>query len=827
MKPKTFYFGLPLLLILMAAAALGWLFYDLPSTAPEALVLHAPGVRITDRGGQVLYEVQRDQGGSQMSVPLEKIPLALRQATIDTEDSRFYSNPGVDLIGLLRAVWINLGSGETLSGGSTITQQVARNLLLPESERSQRTPRRKLREMLLAWQLAQRYSKNEILALYLNQTYYGGMTYGVETAARTYFGKSLDQLSLAESALLAGLPQAPALYNPYTDTAAARTRRSVVLELMQKNGDIDAGQAKLANDEPIRLAGTPYPLEAPHFVMWVRAQVDNLFSPEEIAASGGLVVRTSLNLAWQHSAEQAVTRQLAFLHQQGASSPSHNVNNAAVVALDPHSGDILTMVGSPDFNDSQHNGAINMATAPRQPGSSLKPFIYALSFDPAQSAPWTPASLMLDVNTHFHTRDGGVYTPADFDRQEHGPVLVRQALASSLNIPAVAALEHVGLDSLLVFLQKAGISSLGSAQDLDLSLALGGGEISLLKLTSAYGAFASGGLRVTRRAILDVRDGQGTLLYSAPAADAGRIMDSRVAWLISDILSDDSARSLGFPAHSVLNLDRPTAVKTGTTSNYHDNWTMGYTPDLVVGVWVGNAGQEPMYDVTGLSGAGPIWHAVMRDLLAGSPQQSFERPAGLVQKTICALSGMLPSPFCTYTRPEWFIEGTAPTRADTFYRQVVLDKTSGLPAGPQTAPGDRELATALDLPPQALPWARQRGLLLWTDLESGKNAGASTPGAAAPQSGLVLLTPGDGAVYTLSASLPAANQQMRIEASGGSTAGPVTFLVDGRVLAVVDSPPYQAWWPLALGKHHIQAQVKDAGGSIISSSLVEITVQGE
>jgi membrane carboxypeptidase/penicillin-binding protein PbpC len=403
-------------------------------------------------------------------------------------------------------------------------------------------------------------------------------------------------------------------------------------------------------------------------------------------------------------------------------------------------------------------------------------------------------------------------------------VLVRQALGSSLNIPAVAALDHVGLDAFMVFLRRTGLHSLGQAQDYDISLALGGGEVSLLELTAGYGAFASGGVRVIPKTILDIRDGQGNILYQTPTPGAERIMDGRVAWLISNILSDDSARSLGFPAHSVLNLDRPAAVKTGTTSNYHDNWTVGYTPDLVVGVWVGNAGQEAMHDVTGLSGAGPIWHAVMRNLLAGRPKLSFERPQGLVQANVCTLSGLLPSPACPYTRPEWFIEGTIPTQTDTFYRLVTLDKTNGRPANSLTAPENIEQVTALDLPPQAVPWARERGLPVWSDLINGQST--AQPGQPG-ETGLVLVTPGNGAVYVLTPRLPADDQQMRIEASGNGFVGAVTLYLDGKVLARVDSPPYQAWWPLQAGKHQIQAQAQDTNGKTISSPAVEINVLGE
>ena len=541
---------------------------------------------------------------------------------------------------------------------------------------------------------------------------------------------------------------------------------------MEKNGDISPDQRQQAQNEPIHLAGTPYPLEAPHFVMLVRSQVDALFSAEEIANSGGLVVRTSLDLGWQHEAEQAVTRQLSSLRTVASESTTHNVNNAAVVALDPHSGQVLVMVGSPDFNDREHDGAINMAVAPRQPGSALKPFIYARAMDPTDPQVWNAASMILDVTTAFHTRDGRLYTPANYDRQEHGPVLVRQALASSLNIPAVAALNHVGLDAAFVFLRRLGLDSLGNPEDADISLALGGGEVSLLDLTAAYGAFASGGERINPVTILEVHDSQGKLLYTVPTPSAERVMDARVAWLISDILSDDQARSLGFPAHSVLNLDRPAAVKTGTTSNFHDNWTMGYTPDLVVGVWVGNAGQEAMHDVTGLSGAGPIWHAVMRDLLAGQPVHVFQQPSGMQQVEVCALSGLLPGNDCPYRIREWFIEGTQPVLNDSFYQRMWIDRRTGKLAGEGTPLEQRSNVVVLDLPLQAAAWARQRGLLLLSDLISGSAAGQGNN----TEPLLTVISPASGSIYVLSSKLPAAEQQVRIEAAGQGICTRLPFL---------------------------------------------------
>jgi len=840
--------GLLLLLALLVIGALAWLFQDLPSVDAVNQGLNLPSIRITDRQGRLLYEMLPQGGGRNAPTPIERIPLALQQATIATEDASFYHNPGVDPVGILRALWINLRGGETLSGGSTITQQVARSLLMSPQERSQRSLRRKLRESILAWQLTQRYSKAEILALYLNQTYYGGMAYGVEAAAQTYFGKSASDLDLAESALLAGLPQAPALYDPFTDLEAAKKRQAVVLGLMEKAGYLDAGQVGLAEREPLVLAGTPYPLEAPHFVMMVRSQIDALFpSAEQVQAYGGLVVRTSLDLDDQKKAEQAVADQLERLHAKESGTRGHNLNDAALVALDPHTGQILAMVGSADYNDRAHAGAVNMALAPRQPGSALKPFIYASAFDPARANPWTAATMLLDVSTNFVTHDLKPYTPVDYDGQEHGPVLARDALASSLNIPAVLTLDHIGLPALFELAGRLGMSSLGDLDQSDLSLALGGGDVRLLDLAAAYGAFASGGYRVTPVSILDIRTTAGQVVYTAPAPPPQRVLDEGVAWLISDILSDDNARMLGFQPNSVLRLDRPAAVKTGTTTDFHDNWTVGYTPDLVVGVWAGNANHEAMRDITGLTGAAPIWAEAMRALLAGTPEKDFNHPAGLMQVEVCALSGLLPTPACPYRRLEWFIDGTQPTQPDHFYRSVELDAASAVTPGgaptrladAATPPERRVTATVLDLPPLAGPWAHGHGLLLLSDLlppgsvdapllatpvSQGTQAGPAgiTP---PPQEELSLVSPGDRTTFQISPGLPLADQQIRLLALGAGDLRLVTLYVDGQALASLAAPPYQAWWVLAAGPHEAWAIGLRQDGSRVESSHVQFVVK--
>jgi 1A family penicillin-binding protein len=821
---RLFKFLIPGLLVI-AASLFGlarWLLADLPSVNSVAQNLNPPSVRITDRFGRTLYEVLGDQSGRNSVVPLSDIPESLKQATIATEDSSFYQNPGIDLRGILRAAWINLRGGETIAGGSTITQQVARNLLMTTNERSERTLRRKLREGILAWQITRRYSKDQILDLYLNQTYYGGLAYGVEAAAQTYFGKPVSELDLAECALLAGLPQAPNEYNPFTHPEAARQRQQVVLGLMEATGEISHEQRLLAEREPLVLAKQPYPIEAPHFVMMVRSQVDELFTPEEIYQHGGLVVRTTLNLDWQHLAEDAIQRQLQAL-KYSPDGLGHNTNNAALVAIDPQTGQILAMVGSPNYFDTQDNGAINMAISPRQPGSALKPILYAAALDPSQANPWTPATMLLDVKTSFVTHDGQSYTPSNYDLKEHGPVLLRDALGSSLNIPAVITMDHVGLPRLFQLATKLGITTLKDPQSYDLSLALGGGEVRLSELTAAYGAFASGGFRVDPDAILEIRDFQGNTLYTPQPQPRVRVLDARVAWLISNILSDNDARIIGFGPNSILRLDRSAAVKTGTTSNFHDNWTIGYTPDLVVGVWTGNTDYEPMRDVNGLAGAAPIWHEFMRAALAGQPAQDFSQPGGLVQVEVCALSGLLPTDACPYQRLEWFIDGTQPTQKDTLYKAVLIDSRTDHLADANTPIQDRVHQVVLDLPPNAQPWAHAQGLTLLSDLESLAAGQLDETSQAAVQ--LQIISPSPSSTYRIAANLEASDQRIPIEAAGNTDLQQVTLWLDGVQIAQFDAGPYQSWWQLSPGPHQVWARALLANGQNIQSQVISFNVE--
>jgi membrane carboxypeptidase/penicillin-binding protein PbpC len=395
---------------------------------------------------------------------------------------------------------------------------------------------------------------------------------------------------------------------------------------------------------------------------------------------------------------------------------------------------------------------------------------------------------------------------------------VRESLGSSLNIPAVKTLQEVGVEETIDLARRLGITSLSDPRQYDLSLALGGGHVSLLELSTAYAALANHGSFTGNYSILDIEDADGKFSCTQEKAAPIQVFDPRVAWLISDILSDDSARTTGFGLNSTLKLDRTAAVKTGTTTNFHDNWTIGYTPDLVVGVWVGNSGHEPMHNVTGLSGAAPIWHEVMRGLLQGRPDHPFERPDGLTQVEVCDLSGLLPTSACSHTRTEWFLVGTEPIQTDTFHRQVWIDMLTNSMANDGTPLERRKAMTVLDLPVEVQAWAREEGLSLFTDYAQ------STSNASGQIIELVLLSPTPNTTYRIDPHFAPSAQQLEIKAAVGPGISQVTIWVDGSPFADVASAPYQAWWSLSAGEHQFWAQATNANGETVKSDIITITV---
>jgi penicillin-binding protein 1C len=820
-----------LVVLLAVVGVWQWLIVDLPSLDRLTQNLAVPSTRILARDGRLLYEIADPAGHHHTTLPLKEIPLALQQATIATEDSSFYTNPGVDLLGIVRAVWIDVQGGDVVAGGSTITQQVARNMLLDPHERAQRTLTRKLRETILAWRLARAYSKDAVLELYLNQTPYGHLAYGVDSAAQTYFGKSARDLDLAEAALLAGLPQAPSAYDPLLYLEAAKTRQGVVLDLMVKQGYVSAEAARQAKDEQLQFAASAFPIEAPHFVFYVWNLLEQQYPPEVLYA--GLVVTTTLDLDLTRAAQAIATRRLKELTDDKTGA-AHNATDAALVALDPRTGQVLAMLGSADYFKSDISGAVNMAVTPRQPGSAIKPVTYSAAFSPDfcpqveahkpqvadSQCPWTAATSILDVRTAFVTKEGFSYVPMNYDRAYHGPVSARAALAGSLNLPAVLTLDHVGIPTMVGLAERMGLTTLSHADQYGLALTLGGGAVRLLDLTAAYAVFANSGRRVEPVTILQVREANGQLIQqwqppqgSAPAGE--RLLDERVAYLITDILADNNARAATFGFNSILRIGRPAAVKTGTTTDYRDNWTVGYTPELVTGVWVGNADNSAMISLSGVAGAGPIWHDFMRQALLGKPETWFAQPPGLVRADVCVPSGLLPTPACPATRSELFLEGTVPTQPDNLYRTFEVDSRTGRLADANTPASAVQSRVFLVLPPAAQQWGKENGL------PQPPTAPAQASGSS---TGLAITSPDPRTVYQITPRLPLASQRIpfRVVASRPPTS--VTFILDDQRLATVTAEPFEVWWVLQPGMHTLSAEARWATSETTQSAVVQFTV---
>lgn len=795
---------------------------DLPD--PRALMAAAPppSTLIYDRNGVLLYEMLAPGAARSTPVDLDRVPPYLRLATLATEDAEFYRHPGVDGRAILRAAYYNLRYGRVVSGGSTITQQVARNLLL-RGERDERSLRRKAREALLALLIERRYSKDDILELYLNTTDYGRQATGVEAAAQAFFGKPVATLDLAESAFLAGLPQAPSLYDP-TVGDAWQERRRTVLGLMARRGFVTEAEAAAAEREPLAIVPPGHGIRAPHFVMYVRAQLLRQFGADAVHGRG-LRVYTTLDLAQQERAEELLRRALADLNRGARAGRPARADSGAIVAIDVATGGLLVMVGSPDYFDERTGGAVNGVLARRQPGSAIKPITYAAAFERGLTA----ATMVTDVPAAFVTAEGEPYVPRNYDLTYHGPVLLREALASSYNVVAVKVLEQVGIDAMLDMARRLGITGFDSARAVGLAATLGGVEVSLLELTNAYAAFARGGAVLWPRAIDRVTDAGGAVLWQAPStlsspndeAEPKQALSPQVAYLLSDVLSDDRARVPTFGEGSVLALSRPAAVKTGTTTDFRDNWTVGYTPQVAVGVWVGNADGTSMGSVSGVEGAAPVWRGVMELLHRRLPVQPFVEPPMMVRLEVCAESGLLPGPYCPHRRREVFIAGTEPTRVCDMHRLYRVDATTGYLADDDTPAGDVAERLYLVLPPDSLAWGDGRGIPRPPLPAPGAPAGDGERRAV-----VAIAEPPDNARYALAPDLPAWSQRLAFEAVVAVDAAidSVRLVVDGETVAELGGPPYRVVWAPAVGEHRLWAEVTATDGRVWRSPEHRVTV---
>lgn len=683
--------------------------------------------RIFDRNGNVIYEIIDPNAGLRSYTKLQDISPNLILATLATEDKNFYNNPGYDLPAILRALWQNYTSKTIVSGASTITQQLARTLLLGPEERYQQSVQRKAREIILAGEITKKYSKDQILELYLNEIYYGNLAYGIEAASEAYFNTSAKNLTLAQAAFLAGLPQAPSVYDIFTNPDATLHRSEQVLtliyEFVQQNkgcalflslrtrvclneNDLSAAAQQIA---AMNFTQPTFSMKYPHWVTYIRSLLENEYGSETMYREG-FQVYTTLDPELQETAQQMVAEQIQSLGDK-------NVQDGALVAIRPSSGEILAMVGSADFYNASISGQINMALVPRQPGSSIKPLTYTAAFEKG----WTPATLIWDIPSQFPPSEDPYdtsppYVPVNYDGKFHGPVTVRSALANSFNIPAVKTLQYIGIndnpntpreDGFLAFARRIGITTL-TQPFYGLSLTLGGGEVTLLEMTSAFSVYANNGKRMPATAILKITDHQGNIVYENQHQEGEQVIRSEHAYMITSILSDNEARKQTFGLNSVLNLPFQSAAKTGTTNDFRDNWTMGYTPDLAVGVWVGNADYTPMVNTTGMTGAAPIWSEFMKyavNRITGDNPTPFQRPDGVMTDIICTVSGTKPSQWCPEQRSEIFAFDQPPLSAEhDLWKEVTIDSWTGLEASAQCDTFIEKILTLNVSDPTAIDW---------------------------------------------------------------------------------------------------------------------------
>lgn len=623
--------------------------------------------RFYDRDGELLFELATVE--KRRWLAYNEIPQQAIDAAVSVEDDTFWTNYGFDPEAIIAALIRNYRSqnGRPV-GASTITQQLVRHIVFSYEERTSVSYWRKIREIFLAFIMTQKRTKPEIIQMYLNEIYYGNLAYGIEAAAQTYFGKSVQQLTLAEHAFLAGLPQAPATYDPYTNFDTAKARQEFVLDLMAEEGYITLEEAAAAKNAPLVLqsriadetGSTDITLEAAHFVLYVQNELERRFGPDAIV-QGGWQITTSLDLDIQKLAETEIRSQVA------ARAAAHNVSNGSVVVLKPKTGEILAMVGSLDYFDETIDGQVNIALQPRQPGSSIKPVTYVAAMERG----WSTADVLWDVPIKVDLGGGELMQPRNYDGRFHGPVLFRDALANSYNIPPIQLIRDIGIPTFISTARRMGIESLKEPPGFyGLSLTLGGGEVPLLEMTHAYATLANNGQRPRLTSVLRIVDGRGNVIYDVlseriPPANA---VDPRIAYIITDILDDDRARVPAMGAGSALELPFPAAVKTGTTNDYRDNWTIGYTPGVVVGVWMGNADGTPMRDSSGLRGAAPVWNRIMQgiygnDLLKQSlmvngnfPPTEFLRPDGVEEREVCLPRGT-GGTRCTASRTDLFVAG--------------------------------------------------------------------------------------------------------------------------------------------------------------------------
>lgn len=684
-RKKVFFFGT------LTAFSI-WLFWGIPLPTKLASPDIPVSTKLFDRNGKLLYEIYANTRRS--PVELESLPVYIKNSTISIEDKDFYKHYGFSFTGIARAAYKIVTRGK-VEGGSTLTQQLVKNALLtPE-----RTIRRKAREFFLTIIVEGIYSKDQILQMYLNQIPYGSTAYGIESASELYFGKNAKDLSLGEAALLAGLPQSPTRYSPFgAHPELAKERQREVLNQMVKAGYINQDEANNAYDEELKYAQIKAPA-APHFALWIKEQLVEKYG-EKMVEQGGLRVTTTLDLDLQEFAQDAVATEVGKLAK-------YHVGNGAAIVTHPSTGEILAMVGSKDYFAEDEDGKVNVVLAKRQPGSSIKPLNYALGIKDEKI---TAATTLIDTPTCFSVQGQAPYCPVNYDGTYHGLTQVRFALGNSYNIPAVKVLAVNTIANFVEFANKMGLTTYQNPDNYGLSLTLGGGEVRPYDMAEAYGVFANSGIKQDLIAITKVETWKGKVLEESDPQDnkltGERILDPGVTFIISHILHDNNARLQAFgPSSYLVVKNHPeVSVKTGTTNDRRDNWTVGYTKYATVVVWVGNNDNSPMgASVSGVSGASPIWNKIMAEVLNMAENGDFDKeddghawpqqPEDVIGANICSDTGGAPSgdpnspegAGCP-TRFEYFLAGTVPATMNVANQDVLIYKDTGQIANEDALP---------------------------------------------------------------------------------------------------------------------------------------------
>ncbi len=787
--------------VVAVVAVFAYFAKDLPN--PDRVVRREGfATKIYDRKDRLLYDVFSDQ--RRTPVDFSQMPLVLRQATISIEDKNFYKHQGFDLLGLVRALVLRPLLTGRFEGASTLTQQLVKNTLLT----SQRSVTRKLKEFILTLQVERKYSKDQILQMYLNEAPYGGTAWGVEAASETYFGKPVAQVNLPEAAILAGLPQSPSAYSPlvgklYLDRAVSVLRR------MREDGyitSIQEQEAKKALPE-VSISTQSGLLKAPHFVFYVRNMLIQRYG-ERTVEQGGLKVTTSLDLDLQEVAQKTVSEEIDKVKYL-------NITNGASVVINPENGQILAMVGSRGWDDEKYDGKYNVTLAKRQPGSSIKPVVYLTGLRKG----YTAATMLMDVKTVFPGGDKPEYVPENYDGKFHGPMLLRDALGNSINVPAVKLLAMVGINDSLKIAYDMGFTTLEPTPDLlkrvGLSMALGGGEVRLLDMVSAYSAFANGGKRVEPVAILKVTDASGKVLEEWKQGSGRQVVTPEEAYIISSMLADPAARTITFGPRSAITVAGKTiSVKTGTTNDKKDNWTVGWTPSVIAGVWVGNNDNKPMKEVaSGITGAAPIWKKIISFALKDKQDEQIATPSGIVAMDIDKISGWA-SHDGFESRKEFFVRGTEPAGEDPVHKKIKVCKGEGKLATPaDIASGNFEEKEALyfkeEDPFEAYNKSNkwQEGILNW--LKDQQDPKYHPPTDMCGNTNPLWITIKDPGEH---GRINSNDVKIVVEVTSTANVNKVEFYVDGVLKQTLNSSPWELTVNVSDGNHKVDIKAWDEQG---------------